>query len=145
MKKYLVLIVLLFTSLQIFSQTIYYGYDEAGNRRYRGPDITLKSTETNSLNQDENLKEEFEESFDNDLKVIIYPNPTRGELKIELQGYEDNMETYLYLFSMSGSLLISKSSFGQFEVLNLSPYPNATYILKLIIGKKATEWRIIKE
>ena len=87
--------------------------------------------------------ERFEDNV-GDQKVIIYPNPTKGQLKIDLQGGNEIIST-LDVFNLAGSLLLHKTPASGSMMLDLSNYPSGTYILKIVVGNKASEWKIIKE
>ena len=143
---------LILTTLQLgnlSAQTpVYYGYDSNGNRKVRS--ITLSETksakaDTSNNKQANSLKPETFSDNLGDIKIVIYPNPTQGQLKIDLEGYEENGNSGLYLYNLSGSLVTSKSPVKSSNELNLSGYPIGTYILKIVVGDKKIEWRIIKE
>jgi len=127
---------------------VYYGYDGNGNRKVRS--IVLSETKSakadTSTNKQANRQkpETFSDNL-GDIKIVIYPNPTQGQLKIDLEGYQENVSSGLYLYSLSGSLVTSKSPVKSSNELILSGYPIGTYILKIVIGDKKSEWKIIKE
>ncbi len=98
----------------------------------------------------------------------VYPNPTRGVVKIVFSGMGDaiDIQTRLYnscrievkkfnadaidiqtrLYNSKGSLL--KSEIGNSSApisIDMSSYPPNWYILKVIAGKEAKEFKIIKE
>lgn len=128
---------------------VYYSYDGAGNRTYRGL-IKLPSMKSAKIadaasyiaNKPEEKKIEEKQG---DLKIIIYPNPTHGELKIETEGYETGTTTGVYLYNLSGSLLINKSPAGATLTLDLSGYPVGIYILKIQLGDMVSKWKVLKE
>ena len=130
--------------------SIQYTYNALGARLSRGKLITLKSASfiatrdsanNNMVINDQN--EIFEDSLGQQ-KVIIYPNPTRGQLKIEIKGYEQT-STIVYLYDLSGKLLLNKKQFDSTIPLDLSSFTNGTYILKIVMGDKTSEWKILKE
>ena len=89
-----------------------------GNEKRKSNSFT-KSQSFNDQN------ERYEDNADGQ-KVIIYPNPTKGQLKIEIQGDEQITNALIYLYDLSG-------------------YSPGTYILKIIMGGKTSEWKIVKE
>ena len=119
---------------------MYYYYDDAGNRIQRNI-VTLQSAKPDSSDQN---KKVFEDDLGNK-KVLIYPNPTRGQLQIELIGYDKETKTNLFLYNLSGALLMSKSITNSSEIIDLSIYTVGMYILKIVWGDKTSEWKIIKE
>ena len=132
-----------------YKPNLQYTYDAIGRRTSRNA-IVLKSASYISTLDSAGLEQAFvpgetyEENMGNQ-KVIIYPNPTQGQLLVEIQGYEKETNTALYLFDLSGKLLISKKPANSSMPLDLSGYPLGTYVLKIMLGDKTSEWKIIKE
>ncbi|RKT58296.1 putative secreted protein (Por secretion system target) [Coprobacter fastidiosus NSB1 = JCM 33896] len=76
----------------------------------------------------------------------VYPNPTRGVVKIVFSGMGDAIDIQTRLYNSKGSLL--KSEIGNSSApisIDMSSYPPNWYILKVIAGKEAKEFKIIKE
>jgi hypothetical protein len=110
--------------------------------------ITLKSANImvrDSVNVAFNNQNEMYEDNADGQKVIIYPNPTKGQLKIEIQGDEKITNTLIYLYDLSGKLLINKKQYDSNIPLDLSGYSPGVYILKITMGGKSSEWKIVKE
>ncbi|MCK9562084.1 MAG: T9SS type A sorting domain-containing protein [Bacteroidales bacterium] len=140
-----------------FSQTtIRYDYDMAGNMVVRSV-ITLKSgvfekqtTEKQPINEAEldileKTEYQNEEVFVGENKVIVYPNPTKGKLKIEVQNISDYSIVEVVVYSSSGKI-IHKSYFSDFyEIVDLSANPRGVYFMQITIGNKKREWKIILE
>lgn len=141
MKKFL--LILLLSILTIFlvsisAQTVEYQYDKSGNISNRKT-ITLKSA----------LSETEKESatkvlLDTDIEAKIYPNPTQGQLKIELSDYKEKEVLSFQLYDMNGRLLINTKKNEAINELDLSRFSNGTYILRMIRNGKPSSWRIIK-
>lgn len=116
-----------------------YTYDLSGNVISRKT-ITLNSTRS-IVDSLPTVKRAFEDITTN---TRIYPNPTKGFLKIEIldQGLKDDVNVLVY--DLAGRLLIrAKIENSQVE-LDLSSYQNGTYILRLIRNEERSEWKIIK-
>jgi hypothetical protein len=135
---------------KIFAQTtVYYGYDNSGNRTSRT--ITLQMTKSAKAFIVDSVKasisdkksETFEDNLGNQ-KILICPNPTHGQLLVEIQGYEKETNTALYLFDLSGKQLISKSLANSSMSLDLSGYPPGIYVMKILLGNKTSEWTAIQ-
>ncbi len=136
--------------------TIYYSYDNAGNRTYRGtiPMPTLKSAKVDStelalLNQQSDpqagkKKEVFEDKL-GEQKILIYPNPTQGELRVDITGFDLSVESSITIYNPSGKLIAKKGPLSGSDVMNISTYPNGIYIMRVSIGDKMSEWKILKE
>jgi len=131
--------------------TVYYGYDACGNRISRT--ITLPSQksakiDSSALSKTGETANTQAEVFQDNLgeqKVLIYPNPTRGAVKVEIQGTEAGGKASLYLYSFTGRLLIGPTAVSGSNTVDLTTYPVGTYVLKIVSGDKTSEWKIIKE
>lgn len=137
-------------SVMAQTNTVYYSYDDAGNRDYRGPEIKLTSkksaqiidsTATLENQPEENLVEEKL----GETVVKIYPNPTRGQLRVEITGFDPAQQSAIYLYTLSGTMVTAKQPLTGDDVIDLSSNPLGTYILKLKLGEKVSEWKVIKE
>lgn len=132
-------------------QSIKYSYDVSGNRTNRTIVISKSAnvfTETDSTGFNffdiNNSGDKFEDDL-GDKKVIILPNPTKGKLLVEIHGYNQEMSSALYLYNLAGKLLINKTHANSTMTLDLTSYPTGIYILKIKLGDKVSEWKIIKE
>lgn len=147
MKQNIVLTVIF--SLLIFvaimaQNTIYYSYDTNGNVYSRCVIYLTPQSESRAVTADNDSIEKDIIIKDKIMDVEIYPNPTRGLLKIRVPDFESDNEFTLILFDLSGKK-ITETRMNQQELdLNLSAYPNGTYILILKRGNKLSEWKIVK-
>jgi hypothetical protein len=137
-------------------QAIHYDYDDSGNRvkRYivlgKGNnsdeeksyvDTDAGKTEDSKVN---NKVEEFEDKL-GELTIKIYPNPTHGDLYVEICGLGPDETVDYQLFSKSGSLLEIKKNLGYQFNIELEKNPAGMYILNLLIQGKMSQWKILKE
>ena len=118
-----------------------YIYDKAGNRKSRIivplPTKPLKSSIIDNPPVEHNI---------GPLEVKIFPNPTQGNLLVEIQNGDAENEYYLYLYDSSGKLLIEKVQQGDGgKQLNLSSFSSGIYILLLKTPVGKMEYKIIKE
>lgn len=122
--------------------SISYEYDQAGNRTLRkvivlqGPQSIKNHTSTDSTVVKEIL---------NYRQIKIYPNPTKGILKIELPLGKDEKPLQIQLFNGSGNVLINQDAVIGVNELDLSVYPKGWYILRIISAEIKKEFKIIKE
>ena len=114
--------------------TVSYGYDDSGNRTSR---ITLKSSIA--------FFEDSVKSSINNKKILIYPNPTHNQLFVEIIGYDNEFNKTLYLYDITGKLLISKKLAISRILFDLSDYAPGIYVLKILLGNNSNECKIIKE
>lgn len=136
-----------FTS-NISAQSISFDYDESGNCKLKYKTVVLaraqaklnndkqKNPSDSTLNQVSNFGER---------KIIIYPNPTKGLLNIELTGKPLETKAEYRLTDLSGKLIMH----GQFDLmrlsLDLSHLLPGTYMLHIDMESKKDVWKIIKE
>jgi len=157
LNKFLVLIVLVSLNTCFLSgQTIHYDYDESGNqvKRYiilnkgnASGDDTSKKIVENSKPEEivENSKpEEFEDKL-GELTIKIYPNPTLGQLFVEIKGLGSDETVDYQLFSQTGLNLEVKKKIGYQFTVDMERYPGGLYILRLMISGKTSQWKILKE
>jgi hypothetical protein len=131
------------------AQDVYFSYDDAGNRKYRGP-AKIASQRSGLLNDTtqyawEQPKNEVGEETMGQNKITIYPNPTRGELRVIIEGDYDFNKSYLFVYDLAGTVLISRSNISSTEAVDLTKYSMGTYVLKIILDDKKFEWKIIKD
>jgi hypothetical protein len=82
--------------------------------------------------------------FLNDLQVKIFPNPTRGQLAIEITG-ADSENVQITVFSVSGELLLTKQATASARTaVDLSAFPTGNYILVLTINGTNQQYKIVK-
>lgn len=142
MKKLQHLLILFLLPMYIFSQNsdqkkITYGYDAAGNRIKR--EIVMNATKS-AFAEADIFTEELAERI-----IKIYPNPTKGQLAVEIPDIESVKSANLTLFNMQGQI-ISKTKATLLKTdLDISSKPNGIYILHINIDGQVSSWRIIKE
>ncbi len=121
------------------SYYIKYDYDAAGNRiARRCLEVTLRSA-TAPMDSSE------VEADLNDLKVTIYPNPTKGVIVAGLSAFSPNALISFMLFTTDGrklQQLNAQSDRTSIDLSNLSP---GVYFLKVVANKKELEFKIIKQ
>ena len=146
MKKFQLIVIpivlLLLGNLSGNAQTTFsFTYDAAGNRLSRI--IPLKSASIENKDTLANNQLTFEDLIGN-RPVKIYPNPTKGLLKVEIP-FTDEPSATLKIFSLQGGLVISKDVSSVFTEIDLSNQPAGMYILRIGIRELTSEWKIIKD
>lgn len=148
MKPLYILALLLFAvlfSVIAHAQTNYgFTYDASGNRLTRAV-ILLKSA---TIPNDSLVAKELEKPLDDKIglqKTRIYPNPTKGLLRIDLPALT-GQEPIIRLHDSNGRLILQQPAVELNNELNLSAYPSGIYIMSIQIGQNdRKEWKIIKE
>ncbi|MDX8339758.1 T9SS type A sorting domain-containing protein [Draconibacterium sp. IB214405] len=129
-------------SYGIGDTTFVFTYDASGNRTERIIDLT-KSAEitasSSSLSEEKLIEAEL-----SSLDIKIYPNPTKGVLKVEIPEIGDIKPT-LVVYNLQGKQLVNKTVSNQISTINLSEQPPGMYIMKIVNGAESLDWKIIKD
>ncbi len=123
-----------------YGQTIYFNYDGSGNRTYRG--ITLKSAQESTAQEQE--PEIFADKM-GQLEYSIYPNPTKGQLQIEIKKLKEGTTVELLVYDINGKLLTRQTVTTSLTTVDLSSYKQGMYLLHMVEGKNIHKWKIAKE
>ena len=133
----------LFIPLSLFSQTISYAYDAAGNRIKR--EIVLGG----GLRSSTLSEEVFTEMLDvekRDAEIRIYPNPTDGRFAVEINNVAEDVSGQIQVLNSQGRLLEKKGILSEGKIdFDLSSETAGIYILNIRLGKAVSTWKIIKK
>ena len=150
MKLLKILFLLLFLSNIAFSQQYSYEYDNAGNRISRKY-VKIKkkvNMEVDSLLYNDSIvaKEDMEGYKDaiGDKEIRIFPNPTKGKLRVEISNIEDGDIIILKVFDLQGREIYSNEKLSNYDI-DLSNYENGVYLLDIILNNEKSYWKIVKE
>lgn len=131
---------LLLVIMSVQAQTVQFSYDAAGNRIKREV-IRLKQSfesENDSLNCIQPVTTQLQ-----DARVVIYPNPTKGMLILEIS--DPGIQNEVIIITSQGNIILHRKALKSATTLDLSAYPAGLYILQLNIDNMTSEWKIIKE
>lgn len=121
------------------AQTIFYGYDAAGNRISR-------SAVRGSSQQSSGKTQKTEDSTDGlPHSVFVGPNPTRGQLAVRQSRWDDTNECQLQLTSLSGVVLIEQTMTSAETTLDLSSFTNGLYLLLVELNREKKTYKITKK
>lgn len=74
--------------------------------------------------------------------IIVYPNPTHGELTIDAQkGKISN----LFITDLNGRILYEKNELSNRETINVTDLPQGIYIMRVRVGNVVKFSKIVKE
>ncbi len=74
--------------------------------------------------------------------ISIYPNPTRGMINLKIVN---NDIKNIFVFDISGKKIIEILNINQNQMIDLSSYENAVYIIKILTGNEMFISKIVKE
>ena len=77
-------------------------------------------------------------------KIIIYPNPTQGEICVKITSLNFTEENFMQLFDSSGRLLETTKINSERTYLKISGTSGA-YLLNIHLGTNISKWKIIKK
>ena len=80
------------------AQQVTYGYDNAGNRTSRTIKLTRSAVVTDSV-----IKPQTEMLGETEIR--IYPNPTKGQLKVEIPAFSENTAGSILVYALQGQLI----------------------------------------
>jgi hypothetical protein len=138
----LILFLLSFVSTGFAQNTVSYAYDNAGNRISRV--IVLNSSKSPQVKKDSIAPAPVVEQL-GDRKILVYPNPTKGALAVEITGGSDKDGIRIVLFSAQGIQLKNLKTTTGTTAIDMHLYPPGWFILRVLAGDKVTEFKIIKE
>ena len=147
--KRIVAIFLLFVVLSIWAAAdayaqnkIKYTYDSAGNRLTRQKEIVVQ---TRGVLSDDEVEPSIYEEKLSETKVTIYPNPTRGMLKVDISGVEKFENSRISLYDLTGTLMQQWGSISQSNAVDISDRTPGMYIMQIVYNGNTSSWKIIKE
>lgn len=124
------------------SAQVSYTYDNAGNRLSRtiimpgGASKVRKGIATDSTAQKDAISNH---------EITIYPNPTKGLLKVQINGLTDTDMATIALSDIKGNVLITRRVGESIETLDITSMPDGVYLIKIIYGTDVKIWKIIKQ
>lgn len=125
------------------AQTMFeFTYNESGHRELREV-ILLKSA---AATQDTMISKQTEKPLAREIglqELLIYPNPTKGIVRIEIPLLDS--EAFIRVYDSNGKAIIQKTVTEPSSGINLSGEPSGIYILSIRIGSIKKEWKVIKE
>ena len=123
-------------SLSLSAQKkVMYAYDAAGNRIKK--EILFEQSQSKS--QVVACSDMLDEK-----EIKIYPNPTEGELRVEIFNELKKTEGIVTVHGNNGAMIYTTPIINGSASLDISSCPNGLYILHVKIGDCVSSWKIIK-
>jgi len=143
-KKFLIYFLLALLAMQMFpalmqAQPPYEGYsfsyDDNGDRELRrySTSLQLKSADTSMT-----------EATIGIFNIKIYPNPTKGQLTLNIAELGRNDKLQMFLYDFTGNELAKMDFSTRENTIDMSRQLNGTYYLRVIIGEQTETFKIIK-
>jgi hypothetical protein len=81
----------------------------------------------------------------NESDVIIYPNPTKGVLAVEIRNKNPQTQHQLTVLNLNGAVIFQRSDVENHTQIDLSSQPKGVYFLRISSQDRFITWKIIKE
>lgn len=130
-------LLLCFCATYVYADRIVYTYDASGNRT-SSREIVFRgqgSEDNDSTPRRDNLSLRH---------ITIYPNPTDGELKVEITGGESFEGSSITIYGASGTVVYYNDEIGTLNNIDLTQYPKGIYLMIIRIDGETSSWKIIK-
>jgi len=132
------------------AQPVKYAYDATGNRLSREKVITmsrLKSAvgESGKSETEAAGLQKYEDTVA-EMKITIYPNPTKGRLQVDISGGEIPKDARIYIYNVFGLIIRQLTGISETNHIDISAHPTGTYTMQIVLSKEnISTWKIIKE
>ena len=145
----LFVIALCFPLVSLSQATVSFGYDASGNRISRTIVLAKSGEVTFADSTNNNLEEQIYVDLFSDVKVTISPNPNGGRFKVMVEQTPGTIESQdpfqLYLHSLSGESIRHIERLELVNEVDISYYPNGTYVLTIARSNDKRTWKVIKQ
>jgi hypothetical protein len=141
MKHTLLILAILCLHTISFSQIVTYAYDNSGNRTSSTVTVSkglLTESDSSTINTEKITEQVGEQA------IVVYPNPVREEVNVEITGYDENLDGSITLFDQGGRLIIQQAHLSSVNSFNLSRYAKGIYFMIIKIGTNQTKYTIIR-
>ena len=143
MRKIYSLMITLLPITSFAQDKIGYSYDAAGYRVKR--EIIMSAPKVMAKQQTiSNEGQNFSDMLC-DHNIKIYPNPTEGTLRICISGIQNSDDGSLTVYTSQGAQILSKDIKSENIDIDISSQPSGIYLLRIIINKNSSTWKIIKK
>ncbi len=141
-------------ALQANAQSIKYTYDDAGNRTERSK-LTVQSMTRAAVSNGETQPADTPEKAGEPVqleemlagtKVTIYPNPTKGMLRVDITASKIPKDACIHIYNVSGTLVRQLTGVSATNNIDISAQPAGTYIMRIMLDKEnVSVWKVIKK
>ncbi len=128
------------STLYATTYTITFAYDAAGNRISRTSAVTVGKS---SKMGDQAIS--FYENKDSAMVYRLYPNPTRGAFRFEVQPFDASTHKAKIILADGNGRRLEVADFTGEKSFNIEAQPQGLYLLTLQIDGKEMVWKILKQ
>ncbi|MFA6922991.1 MAG: T9SS type A sorting domain-containing protein [Bacteroidales bacterium] len=105
--------------------------------------ITDNNTQNNNASESQTEKT-YEASLGSQ-KITIYPNPTKGELKIDITNLPQATNGLILITDMQGRVIYKSQNVNSTNTLSIANESAGNYVMKIVINGKSKEWLVVKQ
>lgn len=124
------------------TRNVQFTYDNAGNRTGRAI-VLAQAPQIRNVVSDSVQTEIYTDLFA-EYQLRVYPNPTEGELKIELCGLPDGENYHLLISNTSGTVIINRMTSDNPTIADLTTFPAGIYVMRIQYKDYAKDFKIIR-
>jgi len=140
--KFIMFLILISFATISEAQTIVFTYDDAGNRVER--EIIFQKSSKANLDTASSFIKPVSEMMGK-MKITIYPNPTKGQLSVEVANMPINVSGEIRIYNITGNLIYYQKTLESSNTFDFSIYSTGIYVLYIKVGQNESKWKIIKQ
>jgi Secretion system C-terminal sorting domain len=146
-KAILSTLILILSIYSLKAQHVDYTYDNRGNRLTRTTVQQLKAgaVQFPVINpKDIPVEDAKAEPVLGELSTLVYPNPNKGFIKIDISNLPVDAKTEARVYDLSGQQQVVKMNFDSSSEIDISQLKDGIYILRIKINEKVFDWKVVK-
>ena len=140
----IVLFTVFFISAHSQNPQLKYEYDNAGNRISRVI-VFDKKSQTNNADTSNVVDVPLITEWLDKNKIEVYPNPTSGVLRVEINNITEPVSGKMAIYSIEGKMLDHYETIHKSTRIDFSQYSDGIYLFRISFNGKSCEWKIIKQ
>jgi streptogramin lyase len=78
-------------------------------------------------------------------KITVFPNPTSGQLQIDITNFIEGSKGYILATDMQGRVFYKIENVNSTNKLDFSSLAKGNYTVKIVLNNTSKEWIIVKE